>query len=105
MTPIYLFDQDNRRVAVLSVSFTGTHYEGTISLDRTPPEFRKLFGEFEEVVEGQMFGLLDAIEEKIGVIPFKVSFDNGTEAYVEDLQVFPSTGAVSFKTRQPVKSG
>ncbi len=47
-----------------------------------------------------MFSLLDGIEEKIGVIPFKVSFEDETEAGVEDLQVFPSTGAVSFKTLQ-----
>ncbi len=50
-----------------------------------------------------MFSLLDSIEEKIGGIPFKVSFENQIEACVEDLQVFPSTGAVSFKTRQPTR--
>ncbi len=102
--PIYLLDQANRRVASLNVNFTGTHYEGTISLDQAPPDLKRLFEEYEEIVEGQMFSLLDGIEEKIGVIPLKVSFENGTEAYVEDLQVFPSTGGVSFKTRQPVKS-
>ncbi len=89
---------------MLSVTFTGTHYEGTISLDHTPPELKRLFEEYEEIVEGQMFSLLDSIEEKISVIHLKVSFENRTEAYVEDLQVFPSTEAVSFKTRQPVKS-
>jgi hypothetical protein len=77
---------------------------GTIALEQTPPELKRLFQEYEEVVEGQMFSLLDGIEAKISVIPFKVSFENGTEADVEDLQVFPSTEAVSFKTRQPVKS-
>jgi hypothetical protein len=102
--PDYLLDQRNCRVAVLDVGFTGTHYEGTIALEQTPPELKRLFEEYEEVVEGQMFGLLDGIEERIGAIPLKVSFENGTEADVEDLQVFPSTGAVSFKTRQPVKS-
>ena len=70
------------------------------ALEHTPPEFKRLFEEYEEIVEGQMFSLLDDIEEKIGVIPFKVSFADGTEASVEDLQVYPSTGAVSFKTRQ-----
>ena len=65
-----------------------------------PPGLKRLFEEYEEIVEGQIFALLDGIEEKIGVIPFKVSFEDGTEASVEDLQVFPSTGAVSFKTRQ-----
>src|ERR1700732_131529 len=98
--PSYLLDQGNCRIAVLNVTCTGTHYEGTISLEHTPPELKRLFEEYEEIVEGQMFSLLDSIEEKIGVIPLKVSFEDGTEAYVEDLQVFPSTDAVSFKTRQ-----
>jgi len=98
--PIYLLDQGNTRVAVFNVTCAGTHYEGTISLERTPAELRRLFEEYERIVEGQMFSLLDSIEEKIGVIPFKVTFEDGAEAYVEDLQVFPSTGAVSFKTRQ-----
>ncbi len=98
--PIYLLDQCDNRVAALNVTFTGTHYEGTIALERTPAELRQLFEEYEAVVEGQMFSLLDGIEEKIGAIAFKVSFEDGAEAYVEDLQVFPSTGAVSFRTRQ-----
>lgn len=102
--PVYLLDQCNRRVAVLKVTFNGMHYEGTISLEHTPPELKRLFEEYEEIIEGQMFSLLDRIEEKIAVIPFKVSFENRTESYVEDLQVFPSTGAASFQTRQPVKS-
>ncbi len=106
MTPqsAYLLDQDNHRVAELSVTFTGKHHEGTISLEHTPPELKRLFAQYEEVVEGQMFGLLDGIEEKIAAVPFRVVFEDGTEAEVEDLQVFPSTGAVSFKTRRPVKS-
>jgi hypothetical protein len=102
--PAYLLDQGNHRVAVLNVRLTGTHYEGTISLEHSPPELKQIFEEYEEIVEGQMFSLLDGIEGKIGAIPFKVSFENRTEAYVEDLQVFPSTGAVSFKTRQAVRS-
>jgi len=48
-----------------------------------------------------MFSLLDDIEDKIGTVPLRVSFDDGGEASVVDLQVFPSTNAVSFKIRQP----
>jgi hypothetical protein len=99
--PTYLLDQGNRRVAVLNVTFAGSHYEGTICLEDTPADLKRLFEEYEEIVEGQMFSLLDGIEEKIDGIPFKISVENGGEAYVEDLQVFPSTGAVSFKIREP----
>lgn len=98
--PVYLLDGGSNRVADLNATFTGEHYEGTISLEYMPPELKRLFEEYEGIVEGQMFSLLDGIEEKIGTIPFRVSFEDGSQAYVEDLQVFPSTGAVSFKTRQ-----
>jgi hypothetical protein len=98
--PLCLVDQSAGNVATLDVQFRDDHYEGTISLDATPPQLRQLFEQFEEVVEGQMFSLLDDIEEKIGTIPLRVRFDDGEEADVADLQVFPSTNAVSFKTRQ-----
>lgn len=98
--PIYLVDQSSTRVAVLNVALIGDCYRGTICLDATPPELKRLFEEFEENVEGQMFALADEIEEKIGVIPLKVVFSNGMEACVEDLQVYPSTKRVSFKVRQ-----
>jgi hypothetical protein len=99
--PIHLLDQSRARIAVLDVTHAGGHYEGTIDLETTPPQIMKLFEEFEEIVEGQMFSLLDAVEEKIESIALKASFEDGTEAYVDDLQVYPSTRAVSFKTRQP----
>src|SRR3954471_6130778 len=98
--PTYLVDQSSARIAVLNVTLTGDLYSGTICLDATPPQLQRLFEEFEEIVEGQMFSLADQIEEKIGAIPLRVVFANGMEAYVEDLQVYPSTKRVSFKLRQ-----
>ena len=98
--PFYLVDRFSTKIAVLNVAPVGDHYRGTICLDATPPELQCLFREFEENVEGQMFSLADEIEEKIGVIPLRVAFPNGGEAYVEDLQVYPSTKRVSFKIRQ-----
>jgi hypothetical protein len=44
-----------------------------------------------------MFSFLDEIQEKIGSLTIKAVFDDGCEAPVKDLQVFPSTGEVSFK--------
>ena len=96
--PLYLVDQSDGNVATLDVQFRDDHYEGSISLDATPTQLRQLFEQFEEVVEGQMFSLLDDIEEKIGTMTLRVRFDDGEEADVADLQVFPSTNAVSFKT-------
>lgn len=98
--PIYLVDRSSTRVAVLNVEHSGDRYFGTICLDATPPELKRLFEEFEENVEGQMFSLADEIEEKIGTTPLRAVFPNGMEATVDDLQVYPSTKRVSFKVRQ-----
>jgi hypothetical protein len=98
--PIRLIDQDSARLATLDVQFRDDHFEGTISLEATPPYLRQLFEQFEEVVEGQMFSLLDAIEEKIEAARLRVLLEDGAEACVTDLQVFPSRNAVSFKTCQ-----
>jgi len=87
---------------VLNVALLGDRYCGTICLDAAPPELKQLFEEFEENVEGQMFSLADEIEDKIAQIPLKVVFANGLEAWVEDLQVYPSTKRVSFKLRLSV---
>lgn len=98
--PLYLIDQTASRIATLDVSPLGDHYEGTITLESMPLQLKRLFEEYEEIVEGQILSLLDIIEEKICKLGLRVLFDNGTIASVCDLQVFPSTGAVSFKTRQ-----
>ena len=100
---IRLVDQSASDVARLNVALVGDVYRGSICLDETPPHLRRLFEEFEESVEGQMFTLADEIEQKIAVIPLKVIFANGREAAVEDLQVFPSTNRVSFKARETSK--
>jgi hypothetical protein len=97
---IYLVDHSSTKIAVLNVEAGGDRYHGTICLDWTPPELKQLFAEFEENVEGQMFSLADEIEEKIALIPLRVVFPNGMEAYLDDLQVYPSTKRVSFKIRQ-----
>jgi hypothetical protein len=100
--PIYLIDQYAARIAALDVSAVGDHFEGNISLESTPPQLKRLFEEYEEIVEGQILSPLDNIEEKICTISLRVIFDNDSVASVCDLQVFPSTNSVSFKTRQPL---
>ena len=98
--PLYLLDQSSTKLAVLHVTPIDDLYRGTICLDATPPQLMHLFEEFEENVEGQMFNLADEIEEKIERIPLRVVFPDGMEAYVRDLQVYPSTKRVSFRVRQ-----
>lgn len=99
-----LLDPAGNVVATARVTDEGVHYGGTIDLRGTPPSLRALFEEFEENVNGQMFTFVDEVEEKIGALRLKAVFDAGHEAYVKDLQVFPSTGGVSFKLAE-VPSG
>ena len=99
----HLIDRNAAKIAALEVQFRDDHYEGKILLDAAPPHVRQLFERFEEIVEGQIFGLLDDIEEKIATIPLRIRFDDGRDADVDDLQVFPSTNAVSFKFHQTAR--
>jgi hypothetical protein len=63
--PIYLIDPKSAKVAALNVRESDGHFEGTISLDATPPALRRVFERFEEVVEGQTFSLLDEVEAEV----------------------------------------
>jgi uncharacterized protein YlaN (UPF0358 family) len=96
--PIQLIDASRNVLAVAHVAQEGDRYEGTIELERMPAPLCALFEEFEEVVNGQMFSFLDEIQGKIASLSIKAVLDgNGREVPVRDLQVFPSTGDVSFK--------
>ena len=101
--PIYLTDPSGVRIASLDVALVGDHFEGTISLESTPSTVRQVFQQFEAIVEEQILSLLHDIEEKIGATSLRAIFADGSAASVCDLQVFPSTRAVSFKTQcQPL---
>jgi hypothetical protein len=84
-------------LAVAQVVEQADRCEGTIDLRSTPAPLRALFDEFEEIVNGQMFSFLDEIQAKIASLSIRAVFDNDREALVKELQVFPSTGDVSFK--------
>jgi hypothetical protein len=94
---VKLIDPSHKIVATVHVADEGAFYGGTIELRETPPDLRALFEEFEEIVNGQMFAFLDDIQERIAALPLKAIFDTGQELHVKDLQVFPSTGDVSFQ--------
>ena len=49
-----------------------------------------------EIVNGQMFSLLDEIEEQIGALRLKIRFATGYEVAIEDLQIYPTTKHISF---------
>jgi hypothetical protein len=70
-----------------------------------PESLRRRFERYEEIVNDQIFSLLDEIEDQIGAMSFAVVFDDGCEANVMDLQIFPRSGTVSFKVAEPAVLG
>ncbi len=98
--PMDLIDKCGNTVATLNVQRLGDHYEGEISLDTIPPKLRHLFEQFEEIVEGQMFSMLDDIEEQMETYSLRIRWIDGKESEIDELQVYPSTRAISFKTCQ-----
>src|SRR5947209_1083116 len=95
--PLYLTNASSAHLATLDVSMVGDRFEGTIDTGKLPEELRQLFADFEEVVEGQMFSLLDPIEERVQAAQLQLAWDGGGTTRVDDLQIFPSTGAISFR--------
>ena len=94
---IQLVDQFRTILAQAQVVDEGGCFGGTVELGMTPAPIRSLFEEFEEIVNGQMFAFLDEIQEKISSIPIRAIFDDGSDVPIEDLQIYPSTGDLSFR--------
>jgi hypothetical protein len=103
-TNIRLIDLSRNIVATGAVTARDGSFTGQIDLGPAPAPLRRLFEEYEEIVNGQMFSLLDEIEDRIAAVPLKVVFDEGQEAAVRDLQVYPTTGRVSFKVVEPASA-
>ena len=94
---IKLLDSTGKCWAIATVTDEGSHFGGTVDLHEAPAKLRVLFNEFDECVNGQMFSFLDDIEAKIAAHGIRVQLDDGFEAAIDNLQVFPSTGDISFK--------
>lgn len=84
-------------MATAVVEEKGGYYSGTIDLGRMPECLLKVFDEYERLVNDQVLGLLDQIEERIQNTPLIAVFADGHEASATDVQVFPKAGTVSFR--------
>lgn len=94
---VTLIDQGRQAVATAQVVEQGGAFTGRIDLHPMPVLLQRLFEEYEEIVNTHMFSLLDAIEEKIETLHLKVVFEDGHEAALADVQIYPSTKKVSFQ--------
>ena len=101
---VTLIDQGRQVVATAQVGEQDGTFIGRIDLSPTPVTLRRLFEEYEEIVTTQMFSLLDEIEEKIEALHLKVVFEDGSEAALADVQIYPSTNKVSFQVLKRIVS-
>lgn len=87
-------------VAQAEVTESDGLFRGTIDLALMPVRVRRVFEEYEEIVNNQSLGLLDEIEDKISDLALHVSFGESTAFTVEDLQIHPNSARVSFRLGQ-----
>ena len=102
---VTIFDGERTLLATAEVEPRDGCYSGPINLDRMPEPLRLLFEEYERIVNGQVFSLLDEIEDRIAAIPFSLVFDDGREAHPKDLQIFPGSALISFRVAEAVMLG
>ena len=101
---VTLIDQGRRVIAAVQVAEQDGAFVGRIDLSLMPVPLRRLFEEYEEIVNTQAFSLLDEIEAKIENLHLKVAFEDGSEAALADVQIYPSTNKVSFQVPKGIAS-
>ena len=94
---VTIIDQKREVVAMAQVTEQNSTFTGRIDLSPMSAQLRHQFEAYEEIVNKQMFSLLDEIEEKIETMLLKVVFADGHVAHLADLQIYPGTKKVSFK--------
>jgi hypothetical protein len=94
---VTIIDQNRKIVATAQVTEQDGTFTGRINLSPMPAPLQRQFEAYEEVVNQQMFSLLDEMEEKIGGMFLKGIFAEGHVAPLADLQIYPSINKVSFK--------
>ncbi len=92
-----IIDPFQNVVATVRVTEDAGRFFGTIDLSSAPEAMRRTFARYEEIVNGQMFSYLDDIEQQIDALRLRAQVADGNEACLQDLQVYPSTGRVSFR--------
>jgi hypothetical protein len=97
---VMLIDQERQVIAKAEVAEQDGAFVGRIDLSLMPMPPRQVFEEYEEIVNTHTFSLLDEIEEKIENLHLKAVFEDGYEAALADVQIYPSTNKVSFHIRQ-----
>ena len=75
----------------------GQAFDGSVEHWSVSQRLLSLLLEYDKAVNGQVFNYADEISKMVEELSPKVTLPNGREPRpVQDLQVYPSSGAVSF---------
>ncbi|GEM_PF-1338726 len=102
---INLIDPTGNVVAVAQVLREGELISGSVDLRNMPSHMLRKFEEFEEIVNDQIFSLVDQLQEEIAKFGLKAVFENGCQEALDDLQIYPSDGVLSFKLQTAAAAG
>ena len=94
---VTLIDHDRQVVATVHVAEQHDQFIGRIDCSAMPLPLQWLFTEYEEIVSTWVFSLLDAVEDQIATLHLRGVFEDGHEAALTDVQIYPSTQTVSFQ--------
>ena len=97
---VTFIDQGRNVVATAHVVEQDGQFIGRIDLSPMSRPLQQVFEEYEEVVSTGMFSLLNALEEQIETLHLAGAFEDGREAVLADVQIYPSTKKVSFQVVQ-----
>jgi len=93
---VTLIDQERQVVATAQVAEADGVFAGRIDFSPMPVLLQRLFKEYEEIVNTHTFSLLDEMEEQIETLHLRGVFEDGSEAALTDVQIYPSIKKVSF---------
>jgi hypothetical protein len=101
---VTLINPDRQVVATAHVAEQHGQFIGRIDCSPMPLPLQRLFMEYEEMVNTQVFSLLDEVEDHIARLHLLGVFEDGHEAALTDVQIYPSTETVSFQVVQDTVS-
>ncbi|OJH38838.1 hypothetical protein BON30_21690 [Cystobacter ferrugineus] len=93
-----LVDAQGNLIGMVRVSAEGGLWSGEIDLSGSAPSIVSLFTRFEQLVNGQMLSLVDAVETEISQLGAQFLVADEEALPVEDLQIYPAQREVSFRT-------
>ena len=101
---VTLIDHERQVIATAHVTEQQGQFVGRVDCRPMPLPLQRLFTEYEEIVSTQTFSLLDAVEDQIATLYLIGVFEDGHEAALADVQIYPSTKTVSLQVVQDTGS-